>query len=98
VLLVLLLIGVARSNATWPTGPGNISGAPSIRTVPASRLTRREVEVLRLMAAGLTYAQIASRLVIDDETVRSHAKGILRKLGQSSRGDAVAAARRSGIL
>jgi DNA-binding CsgD family transcriptional regulator len=63
-----------------------------------SLLTRREGEVLRLMAEGLTYPQIAAHLVVDEETVRSHAKGVLRKLGQSSRADAVLAARRVGLL
>jgi len=50
------------------------------------------------MASDLTYPQIASRLVVDEETVRSHAKRVLRKLKQSSRADAVVAARQLGLL
>jgi DNA-binding CsgD family transcriptional regulator len=71
---------------------------PRRATTQSSPLTRRELEVLRLMASDLTYPQIACRLVVDEETVRSHAKGVLRKLKQSSRADAVLAARRLGIL
>jgi DNA-binding CsgD family transcriptional regulator len=103
VLLVSLLLGMSRLVRGSPTDCSGIENVVPSRAVPtlaapAGSLTRREVEVLRLMAAGLTYSQIAARLVVDDETVRSHAKGILRKLGQSSRADAVVAARRAGIL
>ncbi|WP_181781546.1 LuxR C-terminal-related transcriptional regulator [Pseudonocardia pini] len=52
-------------------------------------LTRREVEVLRLMAAGDTNARIARRLVISEGTVKSHVKHILRKLGAANRAEAV---------
>jgi DNA-binding CsgD family transcriptional regulator len=76
------------------------------RTTPSARphhgadaeLTRRETDVLRLLALGWTYRQIGERLVISQETVRSHVKSILRKLGAPTRAEAVAAARRSGIL
>jgi DNA-binding NarL/FixJ family response regulator len=68
--------------------------APAVPvTVPASRLrsllTPREVEVMRLMAAGETNAGIASRLVISEGTVKSHVKHILRKLSASNRAEAV---------
>jgi len=52
-------------------------------------LTRREVEVIKLMAAGETNAGIASRLVISEGTVKSHAKHILRKLRAANRAEAV---------
>lgn len=52
-------------------------------------LTRREVEVIKLMAAGETNAGIAARLVISEGTVKSHAKHILRKLRASNRAEAV---------
>jgi len=54
-----------------------------------STLTRREVEVLRLMAAGDTNGRIARRLVISEGTVKSHVKHILRKLGAANRAEAV---------
>jgi DNA-binding NarL/FixJ family response regulator len=48
-------------------------------------LTAREVEVLRLVAAGLTDAQVAEHLVISLRTVNSHLTSIYNKLGVSSR-------------
>ncbi|MBW0101159.1 LuxR C-terminal-related transcriptional regulator [Pseudonocardia sp. KRD291] len=61
-----------------------------LRSAPVDpTLTRREVEVLRLMAAGDTNSRIASRLVISEGTVKSHVKHILRKLGVANRAEAV---------
>jgi len=54
-----------------------------------SALTRREIDVLRLMAAGETNAGIAERLIISEGTVKSHVKHILRKLGAANRAEAV---------
>jgi len=51
-------------------------------------LTRRETEVLRLIAEGATNAQIAARLVITEDTAKSHVKRILRKLGAGNRVEA----------
>jgi DNA-binding NarL/FixJ family response regulator len=59
-----------------------------------SPLTTREWEVLDLMCAGRTTDEIASEFVVSTETVRSHIKRILRKLGVNSRREATAAARR----
>ena len=54
-----------------------------------SALTRRELDVLQLMATGETNAGIAGRLVISVGTVKSHVKHILRKLGAANRAEAV---------
>jgi DNA-binding CsgD family transcriptional regulator len=61
-------------------------------------LTTREVEVVRLLAAGLTNTQIAERLVLSDHTVHRHVANILRKLGVPSRAAAASHAARSGLL
>ena len=53
-------------------------------------LTPREVEVLRLLARGQTNLEIARTLVVREGTVKYHVKNILRKLGATSRADAVA--------
>jgi len=62
------------------------------------RLTRREVEVLTHLVAGLDNAQIAARLVVSPRTVSTHVEHILMKLGVHSRGQAIALAYREGIL
>lgn len=55
-------------------------------------LSSREKEVLQLMATAMTYREIGQRLYISEETVRTHAKSILTKLGQPNRTQAVVAA------
>lgn len=55
-----------------------------------SPLTRRELDVLRLMANGDTNQRIARRLVISEGTVKSHVKHVLRKLNAANRAEAVA--------
>ena len=54
--------------------------------------------MLGLIVAGLSNRAIASRLVIGDETVKSHARAIYRKLGVGDRAGAVAAALREGLF
>jgi LuxR family transcriptional regulator, regulator of acetate metabolism len=53
-------------------------------------LTARELEVLRLMARGTTNRAIAEALVVREGTIKYHVKNILRKLGATSRSEAVA--------
>jgi DNA-binding CsgD family transcriptional regulator len=69
----------------------------STRANPAE-LTSRELDVLRLLAAGKRNAEIAEELVVSRRTVDHHVSAILRKLGVRSRGEAAAAALRGGFL
>ena len=61
-------------------------------------LTRREREVLQMLAAGLANKEIAARLVISDHTVKFHVASILGKLGASTRTEAVSAGIRRGLV
>jgi DNA-binding NarL/FixJ family response regulator len=65
---------------------------------PVTDLTPREVEVLRLVADGLTNPAIAERLVISEHTVHRHLANILMKLGLSSRAAAAAWAAQHGLV
>jgi len=61
-------------------------------------LTRREVEVLELLALGLPNKAIAARLDISDQTVKSHVASICGKLGAANRTEAVRIAVRHGHI
>lgn len=66
-----------------PTPAGSLSASPS-NTSPAG-LTAREVEVLLLLAQGMTTPQIAKRLILSSHTVHAHVRSIYTKLDVNSR-------------
>jgi LuxR family transcriptional regulator, regulator of acetate metabolism len=68
----------------------SVSSAPAPGARPEDLLSRRELEVLALIAEGATNAEIAERLVIAATTVQSHVKSILRKLEVRNRTQAAA--------
>jgi DNA-binding NarL/FixJ family response regulator len=70
--LAALVLGEYRRLADTPPGSGTDAQGP--------RLTDRETEVLRLVAKGLSYRQIAERLVLSHRTVQNHVQNTLRKL------------------
>lgn len=76
-----------------------LRGSPSSPETgsPHDRLTEREIDVLKLMAQGLSNRDIAETLVISDQTVRGHVSNILEKLQLANRTQAVLYALRQGI-
>ncbi len=76
---------------------------PADKAAPAATrlfepLTDRELEVLRLLAAGKSNREIAQELVVTLETVKKHASHIFDKLGAANRTQAVANARRLSLI
>jgi DNA-binding NarL/FixJ family response regulator len=72
-------------------------GAAAPPSEGAAGLTPRELEVLRLVAAGRSNGQIAETLFISRKTASVHVSNILAKLGVHSRTEAAAAAHRMGL-
>jgi len=77
--------------ATRSTAP------PELVDTPLAVLSRREREVLGLVAEGRTNREIAERLVLSEHTVNRHVANILRKLGLTSRAAAASLAGRYGL-
>ncbi len=72
----------------------SLNGTPS----SIERLTERELEVLRLLATGLSNNMIGARLFISATTVKFHVSNIMRKLAVSRRAEAVYAASKQGLI
>lgn len=85
-----LLAACARLVTASSRRPGTHAAAPA--------LSPRELDVLACVATGATNAEVAERLTLGPETVKSYLRSAMRKLGTHTRLQAVVAARRAGVL
>jgi len=90
----LVVIHPSELDTVLPSAVGSLA-TPDELLEP---LTRREREVLQMLAGGLANKEIAARLAISDHTVKFHVASILGKLGVSSRTEAVSAGIRRGLV
>lgn len=84
---------LTRLTTRFDAGP--VSPVPVTGSDP---VTDREMSVLRYLPSRLTNREIATELEVSDNTLKTHLRSLYRKLGVNSRSDAVAQARRVGIL
>jgi DNA-binding NarL/FixJ family response regulator len=95
--------GATSIGATGMTAPGRTpipaQGArPAADRAAPAALTARETDVLRLVAAGLSNGEIAERLVVSEETVKTHLNRPMAKLNPSSRAQVVVLAYECGLV
>jgi DNA-binding CsgD family transcriptional regulator len=103
VLEVMRLDGVRRREdvaayVSWCLAAVVAAAPRAISRAPVRRPTRREAQVLRLIAAGKTNPQVAAELAVSRHTVKRHLDNLFAKLGLSSRAEATAFALREGIV
>jgi DNA-binding NarL/FixJ family response regulator len=80
------------------TGRSAVNGVPQQRIATDPGLTERESQVLRGMSEGRSNAQIGKDLFLSEDTVKTHARRLFRKLDVSDRGHAVAEGLRRGLI
>ena len=84
--------------SSQPGLPAAVAGAAGGHSgLPSDGLSPRELEVLRLVAAGESNSQIARRLGLSTHTVERHVANLYRKIGARGRADATAYALRNGL-
>jgi DNA-binding CsgD family transcriptional regulator len=91
----------APASAIPPASPATAPGAEFVRDaaqVEALRITPRELEILEQIAAGLSNREIAEKVFVSENTVKTHASRLFEKLGASRRTQAVQIAKQRGLI
>ena len=93
-----MLVAMPRTSVSDVTTTAFASSTVRRRGIAVNVPRIREIEVLRLVAEGLSNSEIAERLVLSDETVKTHVSRTLTKLGLRDRTQAVVFAYESGLV
>ena len=75
---------------------GDDAGTPGTDAIPS--LTKREIEILRLVAEGASNASVAKKLWITEQTVKFHLSNVYKKIGAANRTEAARWAQQNGVL
>ncbi len=89
-----------REFARQGNAENGVRGVPETQEkgeIESGRLTDRQMEVLRLVASGLTYKEVAARLMLSDHTVRYHMSEIMELLHLENRSQIIAYAGKLGL-
>jgi DNA-binding NarL/FixJ family response regulator len=95
-----LVLGEYRrlaQSTTGQAGAATAGGSGTVGSATGPQLTERETEILRLVAKGLTYPQIAQRLTLSPRTVQNHVQNTLSKLQLHNKAQLVRYALESGV-
>lgn len=109
IAVVALLVGLrlaerreqrrAAHDAPAPTSAAEPAAVPEPSPTPeAGALSARQREILALLAAGLSNKEIARELVVSENTIKTHLANLYAKLGVGRRTEALAVARRQGLI
>ncbi|GAA4201390.1 response regulator transcription factor [Actinocatenispora rupis] len=93
-----ILLACPNGSRTTPVASPALGRPTTAPTVRRSVLTERELQVLRGMSEGKSNAEIGRELFVSEDTVKTHARRLFRKLGARDRAHAVASAFRSGLV
>jgi DNA-binding NarL/FixJ family response regulator len=95
---IVMAISQAFEPSLYLAKPPSGASSPALDSVLTRKLTRREVEILRLVAAGRSNREVATLLFVTEETVKFHLANVYRKLGVHSRYEAARWAGEQGIV
>jgi DNA-binding NarL/FixJ family response regulator len=97
---LLIQLSAVFTPPTIPSDPDSFTTSETIERPPepVEPLTRREIDVLRLLARGNTNRQIAELLALSIRTIESHRANLMGKLGLTSRVELVTYAEEHGLL
>lgn len=97
-LSALPSVRTVQASAVAVVAPGGTGPRATVGGVTLAMLTKRELEVLGGMSQGRSNSQIGSDLFLSEDTVKTHARRLFRKVGASDRAQAVAIGLRQGLI